>query len=155
VFSIEPGLSNYHQLSKNILVNNLKNIETLNAGCSDQEKIGRLTMTKGYTGQNTFLETKEKDIEEIKLKKLDNILKFKMTNKDIVKIDVEGFEIKVLKGMKKILKSQNPIIIAEISDESQMNEVGDFLKGFGYKNTLILDERNYVYEKFSLKSSKQ
>jgi FkbM family methyltransferase len=147
VLSIEPSSSNYKQLHKNILFNNLNNIKILNVGCGDKEGVGKLTITGGYTGQNTFLERDNNHIEEVKLRKLENIIDKKMDNKDVIKIDVEGFEIKVLNGMKSILKTQNPIIIAEISSDKDRKEISSFLKDFNYHNTNILDERNFVFEK--------
>ncbi|MFH1503085.1 MAG: FkbM family methyltransferase [Candidatus Diapherotrites archaeon] len=147
VLAIEPSSSNYKQLYKNILFNNLNNIEILNMGCSNREGIGKLAMTKGYTGNNTFLERKGKNIEKVKLRKLDNLINKKMDNKDIIKIDVEGFEIRVLKGMEKILKTQSPIIITEILCDKDKKEINDFLNKFNYYNTKILDERNFVFEK--------
>lgn len=147
VLAIEASSSNYKQLSKNVSFNKLSNVRTLNIGCSDKEEMGKLVLTAGYTGQNTFLVGSEsKNIEEVKLRKLDDVVKNEMDNKDIIKIDVEGFEIRVLKGMKNILKNQNPIIVAEISSADQKNEINNFLKSFNYRNTQILDSRNYVYE---------
>jgi FkbM family methyltransferase len=149
VLAIEPSSSNYKQLCKNILFNNLNNIKILNVGCSDKEEIGKLSMTKGYTGNNTFLkgDNKNNSIEKVKLRKLGKIINKRMNNKDIIKMDVEGFEIKVLKGMERILKTQNPIIIAEISCDKDRNEINYFINKFNYYNTKILDGRNFVFEK--------
>ena len=57
VLSIEPSSGNYKQLCRNISFNNLKNIRTLNIGCSDKKGVGKLAITYGYTGQNTFLKS--------------------------------------------------------------------------------------------------
>lgn len=147
VLAIEPSSSNYEQLCKNILFNHLNNVRTLNAGCSDKEKIGKLTITGGYTGQNTFLGRGDENVEKVKLVKLDKIIYKNMSNRDVIKMDVEGFEIRVLNGMKKILKNQNPIIITEISCDKDKNEINDFLRKFNYYNSKILDGRNFVFEK--------
>jgi FkbM family methyltransferase len=147
VLSIEPSSSNYKQLYKNILFNNLNNIKILNIECSDKEEIGKLAMIRGYTGNNTFLEREGSHIEKVKLRKLDNIIPKKMDNKDVIKIDVEGFEIKVLRGMEKILKTQSPILIVEILCDKDKKEINGFLNKFNYNNTKILDGRNFIFEK--------
>jgi FkbM family methyltransferase len=149
VLAIEPSSSNYKQLCKNILFNHLNNVKTINAGCSDREKIGKLKLTKGYTGSNSFLEenNKNRDIEEVRLKKLENVINRKLDDKCVIKMDVEGFEIRVLNGMKKILKKQNPIIVAEISCDKDKNEINNFLSKFNYYNSKRLDGRNFVFEK--------
>jgi len=146
VLAIEPSSSNYNQLTKNILLNNLKNIKTLNVGCSNQEEIGNLKISGGYTGQNTFL-GRGKYVEKIELKKLDTIIKKKMDKEDIIKIDVEGFEMNVLKGMRKILKSQNPILVLEVSSKKDEGIIKNFLNRYNYFNTKVLDIRNFVFEK--------
>jgi len=147
VLAIEPSSSNYKQLCKNILFNNLSNIKILNIGCSDKEEIGKLVRIRGYTGHNTFLEKEGDSIEKVKLRKLENIIYKKMDNKDIIKMDVEGFEIRVLKGMERILATQNPILVAEISYDKDKKEINTFLNKFNYYNTKILDGRNFVFEK--------
>jgi hypothetical protein len=49
----------------------------------------------------------------------------------LVKIDVEGSELQVLKGMSRTLKKHHPVIIAENCDS--VDEIISFLKNFNYK----------------------
>lgn len=50
---------------------------------------------------------------------------------DLVKIDVEGFEGSVIKGMKRIMTEYRPEIILEVSDETR-EDAQEFLTGAGY-----------------------
>jgi len=69
---------------------------------------------------------------EVELKKLDDIIP-EETKIDLIKIDVEGAELGVLKGSKRILKSSKPVVVFEFglgaSDYygTKPDEVFDFL----------------------------
>ena len=71
----------------------------------------------------------------------------------LMHVDVEGFELSVLKGAKNIIKESMPAIIFEqhISKED-INLVSKYLKSFGYRIYMInevlpicdLDCRNFI-----------
>ena len=59
---------------------------------------------------------------------------FNFQNVDFIKIDVQGFELEVLKGGYKTLKENNPIIcIEENIPDLKDSEVYNFLIGLNYK----------------------
>ena len=66
----------------------------------------------------------------------------------LVKIDVEGAEIDVLRGMAHTLRDCRPTIIYEIDDESLSGlekkavEIAEFLKGFTYELTVLPEAYN-------------
>jgi FkbM family methyltransferase len=51
---------------------------------------------------------------------------------DVVKIDVEGAELEVLRGGIELLRSRYPVILCEVSAQSS-SEVTSLLKGIGYR----------------------
>lgn len=53
---------------------------------------------------------------------------------DIVKIDVQGAELRVLQGMQETLKNSRPLLMIEI--EHQKEEILNFLKTLGYETYL-------------------
>ncbi|MEA3417405.1 MAG: FkbM family methyltransferase [Thermodesulfobacteriota bacterium] len=54
---------------------------------------------------------------------------------DLIKIDVEGYEIPVLRGAKKIIKEGNPIIFYEVTDGSGVNmKLVDAFRDLGYNS---------------------
>ena len=73
----------------------------------------------------------------------------------LLKIDVEGNELKVVNGMARTLKEHRPIIICELHPalESSVLDICDILDGYGYKS---YDVTNWVYgeEKEALDSYK-
>jgi|GEM_PF-2784515 len=60
----------------------------------------------------------------------------------LAKIDVEGNELSVLKGMISILERDKPVLIVE--DNSR--EVGKFLEEFGYTSRIIDGSPNIIFE---------
>jgi len=70
---------------------------------------------------------------------------FVLGNESVIKIDVEGAELSVLKGMRSVLELEKPVFIIEVLDRTQENEVVAYLKPFGYSLHSKLDERNAVF----------
>jgi FkbM family methyltransferase len=52
---------------------------------------------------------------------------------DLVKIDVEGFEPDVLRGMTKTLSRQHPTVLVECLPDGPYVEVGEILAAYGYR----------------------
>lgn len=79
---------------------------------------------------------------KIKTKKLDSLL---VDYKDIslIKIDVEGKELDVLKSGKKLLMKYKPMIIFEAWDVGRFTHTYNFLRKFKYK-TKKIDRCNYI-----------
>ena len=51
----------------------------------------------------------------------------------LVKIDVEGHELRVLKGAARLLDEQKPALFVEIRSRQRLASVTQFLAGFGYR----------------------
>jgi FkbM family methyltransferase len=149
VYAYEPGKDNYNQLRKNIEYNNLSSkITSIEKACSDKEGKTILYLVQQNEGQNTLEKTAGAKEENIVSDKLDNLIS---TNKkivpEVIKIDVEGFELNVLKGAKQILSRYNPILIVEVLDKEKGLEIKNFLEPFGFFLNKILDDRNFIYIK--------
>lgn len=151
VISIEPSKDNFIHLIKNIQLNKLQNkITAFNVGCSNKEGFSNLHFVSGNEGLSS-LNKKERSIKEkIMVKKLDNICKslnLDESSVDVIKIDVEGHELNVLKGALNLLKNSNPILIIEITDKNEEKLIKDFLEKIGFINKKILDSRNFIFIK--------
>lgn len=51
----------------------------------------------------------------------------------LIKIDVEGMELEVLKGASGILSRDRPLLYVEVADQARFDAVNGFLSGFGYR----------------------
>ena len=74
--------------------------------------------------------------EKIYLKKIKKM----KTKIDLIKIDVNGHELSVVKGLSKIIKRDKPALIIETNDNIKIIE--NYLKKYGFKKYLFLKEYN-------------
>ncbi|KKN60145.1 hypothetical protein LCGC14_0535230 [marine sediment metagenome] len=109
VHSFEPLPSNYNKLLKN--VGGRINVKTYNNAVADFNGEKRFYESAKSNLDNSFYEgSEDRNIPHIvQVVTLDSVLK----HADVIKIDVEGAEHLVLKGMKNILKNENVIIFIE------------------------------------------
>ena len=59
---------------------------------------------------------------------------------DLIKIDVNGHELSVLKGLSKIIKRDKPALIIETGEDIKM--IGRHLKKYGFEKYLFLNKYN-------------
>ena len=123
VFAFEPDPSNFEILKKNVKINNYKNIILEQKAVGD--KHGRTTLYQSdHPGKHRiFPQTEQAKSEiQVELTNLDNYFDSDMIDKiNFIKIDVEGLEFSVLKGMKNILKNSKKIkILFEFMPENTM-----------------------------------
>jgi FkbM family methyltransferase len=149
IYAFEPNPVAFLALQENLKLNNT-NTEIFDVACGSEE--GNLFLTPvdiiwqaglvSITDTKTFLPTK--------VVKIDDIVKEKVTH---VKIDVEGFEPEVLKGMERILMENTPTIFLEINEEFLKAYQWDtkllleYLDSLGYDSGTLIDFNNYVFEK--------
>tara|TARA_B100000035_G_C20922884_1_gene519338 strand:+ start:279 stop:959 length:681 start_codon:yes stop_codon:yes gene_type:complete len=140
IYSFEPNRRNFRVLKKNIENNNLKKIKIFNYGLGENKEIllgksktkGELFQTSGFAVSKDNCEG-----EKVLIEKGDSVLEFKDKTMTI-KIDVEGFELFVLRGIKKILSDNYCIVQIEIWEKNNI-EVHKFLKFLGYKMICIVE----------------
>ena len=99
------------------------------------------------------LEKRTRPYEEriINVKKLD---KFNFNNVDLIKIDVEGHEYKVILGAVKTKKKNLPIIICEIEQRHTlipMRKIFKLIENLGYKGFFFKNHKLNTLKKFSFK----
>jgi FkbM family methyltransferase len=104
-YAFEPIPATYLRLSQNIRLNGLEDwVKFINAGVGD--KPGTLYFTDRENVTNHVLRgAGKKDSLKVNVVTLDNILKDEKPS--ALKIDVEGYEVPVLRGAKKILKKSS------------------------------------------------
>lgn len=145
VISFEPFTRNHNTLVNHISLNNLQNIkvEKLAVG----EKNGVVNLYYDESEKNLGMVTAgiiESGIkEEVKMVSLDSYLENSSIAKiDFIKIDVEGFEYSVLKGMKDTLEKYHPTLLVEISEEKGNDNhtlISQYLKSLSYRKYFISD----------------
>ena len=141
VYSFEPNFRNYQKLLKNIKQNKLeRKIRSFNHGLGEkQQKLKGISASKGELIQTSgfYVSQNNKTGEDVLILKGDDVIK--LVNEDItLKIDVEGYEYNVLKGLKTILLNNNCFIQVEIWDKNIKN-VLSFLGNLNYQKLITID----------------
>ena len=136
VVSFEPSSENFKLLTLNVNSNNYSNVKLFNAAVGSAPGTAKLHLGN-RKGTNSLLSdagVQQVGIEEVPIRTLDSVAdELKLTKVSFVKIDVEGFELEVLKGAKSILASSHPSIAMETHDFGPSEEeITNFLGNFGY-----------------------
>ena len=113
VFAFEPDPSNFKILGKNVKVNNYKNIILEQKAVGDKHGRATLYQSDDPGRHRIFPQTKAKGQVQVELTSLDKyFIDSNLVDKiNFIKIDVEGLEFSVLKGMENILKNNKKIKI--------------------------------------------
>lgn len=110
VVAIEPQPDSFKMLNKNIKLNKLTNIVTLNYAVSS-----RKTTLKLYSSYSTIQERAGQSLQsyiEVSADNLDNLLRqLDIDQVNWIKVDVEGAELEVLKGAVGILSRSRDIAL--------------------------------------------
>lgn len=120
VYSFEPVPRNYERLIRNIKANKAENIKAYNLGLSDRNEILSISVPTENPAESTLCQSNwteisegikmQKDIVKAKLIPFDQFYKDEGLNKvNVVKIDVDGAELKVLKGMRNTLMDSDDV----------------------------------------------
>ena len=138
VYSFEPLKETFDMLEKNIEINDLEEkVKLFNIGLSDEESSTRIShFDKTNIGGTSIEKTADGSLV---VNKLDNI--------KIIKIDVEGHEIKVLNGAKDTFLKYKPKYVFIESISNNFPKVKEILEGYGYKLTdFPVEYSNYLFE---------
>ncbi len=143
VYGFEMDDLNFGLLQKNLQVNCAANVEAHHAAISDSA--GTVSYERSGSTPSPFFRMKEgarsatSKTVTVSSFPLDHFFDQTKTQPDVMKIDVEGAELSVLKGMTRILRDQKPKLFLEIhptylkSQASSTEELLTLLIGFGYR----------------------
>jgi FkbM family methyltransferase len=87
---------------------------------------------------------------DVPIKRLDD---YGFTDVDLIKIDVEGHELKVLIGAEETIRRTRPHLIVEIEQrhlKTPISEVFDHIRGLGYRGMFLVGDRWVDLTGFSL-----
>jgi len=118
IYSFEPNIGVHKTFYKNISFNNCKNIQLLPLALSDSKEKLNLRVNRNRPGTSSLNSKPSnfKNSEKVKSISGDELfLSGKILAPDLIKIDVEGHELKVLNGLKIIISNYLPIISIELA----------------------------------------
>jgi FkbM family methyltransferase len=140
VLGFEPDAYNFQRCSENLSLNNFANLKIYQLGVGDnnQETFMELR-TPTNRGGNRVAASSAITANEIKIVKLDDFAPVNdFISIDLVKIDVEGYELHVLRGAQKLLQNHKPILFIEVDDNNlrdqgnSASQLIEFILEIGY-----------------------
>ncbi len=124
VYAFEPQKRIFRELVHNLRLNEVKNVTALRFAAGSELAIIRLDPDSEWDGQIGI----GSGGDAAELRALDSFL---FTNVSVIKIDVEGYELEVLRGARQTIADWHPAIVIEVWP-AHFPRVQSFLGEMGY-----------------------
>ena len=140
VVAFEPALRTCGYLRENVSLNRFTNVTVINKGLSDRMEQRHLYYSEAGLAEGTAslkYANGRSASERVTLDTIDNLVR-ELPVPDFIKIDVEGYQLEVLRGGEHYLKTHAPLLMAELKDVGETNrtmfgEVENYVADLGYQ----------------------
>lgn len=140
VESFEPNPDCVQAVRETMQMNAIDHVTIHAMGLSDAPAVLNLNFSSAHTGTATLCTTSE-TIRSIPVpvKVGDDMLLGNTKPVDVIKIDVEGFEFHVLRGLQQVLRRDRPVIVMEFVEKHFLREntscdaIAAYLVDLGYR----------------------
>jgi FkbM family methyltransferase len=163
VHSFEPQPDTFDILEHNVRTNHLTNVHLNNCALAETSKevelyvaapdnVGQSSLRRPHNYSGIALKVPCRTLDEY-------VEEHRIHRVDLIKIDVEGSELSVLRGARKTISRMKPYLIVEFWDEFQREygtscaEMAAFLKELGYELLWITDGGLFPYATETLAQS--
>ncbi len=157
VIAIEAEPSNFNELVFNLKLNQAHNVIPLNIAAWDKEATLDLHLFDDITSHSlVFLPENPTESVKIRARPLDKMLEeMGIKAVDWIKIDVQGAEVEVLRGLEKTMsRSPNLKLIVEVHSEEISGKCLSILKDAGYEVRWISHQHLFASPVARLESSR-
>ena len=154
VLSIEPNPLALEQLRQNVERSGLRNVRIADTACGDTDHAVRLylhTESNSSMASLSAVNAAAGAEVDVKCTTLDSLCQqHQLARVDLVKIDVEGAELSVLRGMERILRGMRPVIVLELEPRllnsfgATRESVHAFFAEYEYRVSPLGGHSNYV-----------
>jgi FkbM family methyltransferase len=143
IYVFEPMKDTFDILTKNIETNFLKNTHICNVAVGETDTYATMNLKEKNLGGSYIDKEGEGDIKVISLDGRN------FTPPTFIKIDVEGFEYKVLKGMENMLINHSPIIWVEVF-RNHVEDITAYLNSLNYEMVERVENNSLFIKKIEL-----
>ena len=146
VYAFEASRRNIRILKSNLKRNSIKNITVLHRAVhnTNNETAALYIDKKETCGGQDSMYRKGGSVENVKTITIDSFCDDnKIENVAVIKIDIEGNELKALQGARKTINRFKPVLICEFNAWTakqagfSVKELYDFILSFGYKSFVL------------------
>ena len=128
VVAVEPLPRNIEMMEKHIAINDISNVLVVGKAISNFVGTARFSV-EGYATSKIS----EEGQTTVEVTTLDALVEEIGSPPDLVKIDIEGTEIDLLRGGKKVLGKFRPVIILDVHSKEIFNNLLEIVPGLGYE----------------------
>lgn len=128
VFAFEPNPISRRSLEGQIRMNRTLRLDAVPYALSDTVGLADFDATQGTQSRIT-----PSGKSKIEVKTLDSLVPFELPIPDVIKIDVEGEEEKVLRGSQKTLSEFRPTILCDYNDDNTLSILAGILLPLAYE----------------------
>jgi FkbM family methyltransferase len=148
VFAFEPVPLNVAVIRRNVRLNRLNQVEVIAKAVSERSGHERLVLARYSGGAALAVADSPPDATgsiDVEVTSIDDFVAGGAPAPHVVKIDVEGAEIQVLRGMEITLQQHSPTVLFEVDgpDEQTLSRrtsgCRDFLASKGYRVSRLAD----------------
>jgi FkbM family methyltransferase len=155
VLCVEPNPSVASQLCQNVRQSGLSNVTVVRAACSDT--VGPRVLHLSGNSNSGKSSLSGENVDGVGCLRVDCVTTDQLVEDhglsrvDLVKIDVEGAELDVLRGMANVLFCMQPKLVLELEPSllkgfaARVEDVVGFLERYGYRNIAVGKGANYVF----------
>ncbi|MCF7955579.1 MAG: FkbM family methyltransferase [Phycisphaerae bacterium] len=147
VVSVEPSSRTFGYL--NTSAKQFGHMKCFHCGVSDSSGVGMLSFgASSELNRFTVASSENEQGEQVQLMSVDDVAeKAGVDRFDIIKMDVEGFEEKVIAGAKKIIHDNSPVIIYEVNENGSLDfSQADIFKKLGYDSYFYVPSGSRLIE---------
>ena len=144
----EPFPANFEQLSENIKLSSLEDIQLINKGVGGSSRSEKLYINKNNLGGHSLfeLEARSNEFVTIDIEGISELIR-NLNNKRIhlIKMDCEGAEYEIIKALDVGLVSEVEIILFESTESVyDLGELLDHLRSIGFSIEFKENSCNYI-----------
>jgi FkbM family methyltransferase len=159
VIAVEPNPEAFKVLKRNVKLNNLKNVSLVNKAITSRDGKVRFEIEEGVTEIGGLkVVGKRKWLDKKMLKKivvgsltLESLCKKCKVNKiDLLKIDVEGAELEILKSSKNVLNNVKKVVV-EYHSENLRRQIRKFMIKIGF--VVVFEEKKACDDIYFVRSA--
>ncbi len=150
-FAFEPVPGSYEMLTKNIALNGLQNkVRAFNFGLGDKSSIEHFKLHAVNPGANHRVNTATAQTTQGEIRPMDEVFKtlnLHPSNNILVKIDIEGMEVEMLKGSEHFIRYFDNVTFIIEEKISGSRQIINTLDAFGKFEYGVIDSYNMFAKK--------
>jgi len=147
VIAVEPHPENVHLLELNLKFNRVTNVKVMPFAVSDEVGTAEMFVSDGSNWHSlhpTDLTSQRKI--SVPTVTIDTITAQLGGSVDLIRMDIEGWEVKALKGAEGTLKRDLPALVVEVHpnymQEGEIRQFLSWLRSFGYEQGFVVLRRD-------------